>query len=237
MSLPKYIVEEVSHDRLFTVPSDSPVQTLNTNYYRYMFRLVVPKASTITITKKKAEKIIAYAKRMGGNGTIICESVISYRDVADWKYIPLPCVVIGVTDPVAKEIEDCIEFEGNLKKLRRDFETIEPCVLKFLPYDEPREYGKRYGYVRGYHNEFNWCGTWFDGEIERTEPVKAESQFVYRNVVSKFVNGVTDINKLTEYKTEEIYLRYTGNYAEYKIRLIARKGDYNLYLYCYAIGE
>ena len=47
---------------------------------------------------------------MGGNGTIICESVISYRDVADWKYIPLPCVVIGVTDPVAKEIEDCIEF-------------------------------------------------------------------------------------------------------------------------------
>lgn len=240
MSLPKYITDEIKKGALTTVPSDSQVQTLDRGYFNYMFRLVRTGRADFETIRNKAERIADYTERNGGFAKIISSSYVSYRENKKHTYNREECIIIGITDPVAKQIEDCVE---NMHK-HRDYVTYcEPCVLDFnLSKRYNKEYDNNgiYGYVRGYNDGYSWCGTWFDGKIERTDDVKAESQFVYKNVVSLFTNGVTDISRFIyeeNQSADEIWLQYNGVSAVYKIRLIARKGDYNLYLYCLPIGE
>lgn len=97
-------------------------------------------------------------------------------------------------------------------------------------------------YSRSDHNKYKWYCSWFDGkgkdivsEEDRLR-IGREAGVVTSDLHKLFPNGVADIRdtifskKCYTLSDDEGSLFYHGKYADYWARIIARQGDYNIYV-------
>lgn len=96
-------------------------------------------------------------------------------------------------------------------------------------------------YARCDHDGYKWWNTWWDGEAKEKAANLFDignecSDVVFDLMENVFPNGVQDISKYMMSGKAECLADKEGNiyclgkYANYWIRLIARKGDYNMYV-------
>lgn len=250
MNIPKYIEEEIKSGRMELIKNALQMK----NYYQYTFRLFsIPcdektKGRSIEKTIDIANKIVSFAKRNGavaelGEVDYCYQSKLTHSPYGGGKwgwYEKIEYIQIGITDPVCKVIEDIIEEqkEANYFK-KKTIRISERSIIDFKnASDKDFETKNKIGHIRADHDKYQWHGTWWNGDVDRTEEVYKESQFVYDNLTKRYPNGVvsiqSDIYEFTERLSEcEGNIYYEGEYADYWIRLIARQGDYNMYINCY----
>ena len=93
-------------------------------------------------------------------------------------------------------------------------------------------------YSRSDHDGYRWWNTWFTGKKDHPEKelIGKEAEEITFFFHEKLSNGVEDIMKCLEEGSiasigeNEGNLFYEGDYANYWIRFIARKRDYNMYV-------
>ena len=103
-------------------------------------------------------------------------------------------------------------------------------------------------YARCDHDGYKWWNTWWDGAAKNkvtnlSDIGKECSEVMFDLMENVFPKGVQDIyGYLLSGKTEclgdkEGNIYYLGTHANYWIRLIARKGDYNMYVKAFIKDE
>lgn len=102
-------------------------------------------------------------------------------------------------------------------------------------------------YSRSYHNKYSWYSSWFDGKgkdivsDEDRNKIGEEAGLITSDLYKLFPNGVVDISNTIFSKQcyslneDEGNLFYHGKYADYWARIIARQGDYNIYVKAFPI--
>lgn len=100
---------------------------------------------------------------------------------------------------------------------------------------------KKIGHARIDHDKYQWYKSWWNGDArnEATSSQINEINEVYRNVLQLFPNGVPSIKSYMQKHPEikisndEGNLYYSTKDTNFWIHLIARQGDYNIYIHCY----
>lgn len=97
---------------------------------------------------------------------------------------------------------------------------------------------------RSYHDKHAWRNAWFYDEAamvvsdDNRQLVEEEAIRITFDLYKMLPNGISDIRNLiysrkaecVGYSGEECNLYFEGKYADYWIRLIAKRGDYNMYV-------
>lgn len=99
---------------------------------------------------------------------------------------------------------------------------------------------KEIAYNRLYHDGYSWGNRWFSKKGSSDKKVISELDNVCNYMTETALkNGIKDIYKLAEkcnaqsFSYDEYNLFYKGKYTDVWIRMIARRGDYNLYIHFY----
>lgn len=96
------------------------------------------------------------------------------------------------------------------------------------------------GYVRADYDGKQWWGNYFPTRNAlRTNFYDKESQEIYSYLTTKFYNLEQlrlfyEKHPSAETATTEYCFYINGDIADYRVRLITREKDYNIYLYAYA---
>lgn len=99
---------------------------------------------------------------------------------------------------------------------------------------------KEIAYNRLDHNGYRWYNTWFPKNGTDNNKIISEMEKVSDYMTeSALKNGIKDIYKLAEkcnaqnLSYDEYNLFYKGKHTDVWIRMIPRRGDYNLYIHFY----
>ena len=104
--------------------------------------------------------------------------------------------------------------------------------------DESGEPVAEFGYVRADHDGYRWWNTWWPKhEALRTPELVAEGNALY----DAFRDAFPTLSAMTSWclkergvYDDEFNAYYVGNHGCYWLRMITRRGDYNLYLHIYS---
>lgn len=213
-----------------------------------------------------ADKIISFANRNGALTQIGKWDWVNFQPrQRDMKTEKVYFLQLGITDPVAFELEklispshvldsrgyeknmrlfDCYD-DGNTKVSQGWF--IKKSILNYTAKTEKEfDDGNLVLYSRNDHDRYSWHTKWFDAhkEIVSNETLNHignEATKITFDLHKKFINGVSDIRECLADEAERLSdtegnLYYDGLYADYWIRIIARQGDYNMYVKAYKKG-
>lgn len=107
--------------------------------------------------------------------------------------------------------------------------------------DWNKDDAKKIGHIRVDHDGYGWHNVWWGScaDKDTTPEQRDEINEVYREVLKLFPNGVSSISNYLHMWPEiassdvkgDLYCRMQN--VNYWIHLIARRGDYNIYLHCY----
>lgn len=217
------------------------------NYERYTFRLFARLKNNYEFTRDidetimDANNISSWAKENGAFSEV-GEKDWAWCNVSENKWIRLPFVMIGITDPVSFALE---------KKMDTDAEPDEITVngLPIMEHTRLTLQGQRpdglseeneIGYFRADHDRYRWHYTWWETNANlKTNDVKKEIDRIGTEVIFRtFPGGISSMYYYCyeiAMKTgkEEYYMFYEGDLCLYSIRMKLLRGDYNLYLHCY----
>lgn len=95
------------------------------------------------------------------------------------------------------------------------------------------------GYARAAHDKYRWWNTWWSvNDGLRTDDLVAEVNAVYdafkRSFKDRMAMGSWCRANLSSSGDDEYSAYYLGKHGFYWLRMIDRRGDYNLYLHCYS---
>lgn len=232
--LPKYILKEINEGRL------SESTSYIKEYERYTFVLVLGDRS-VDKTNLLAEKISKWAIRNNATSKISVDQKcwIKKPDDAFWELVQ--CILIGITDPVAKELEDAMEEIAYQDRVKiKHYSYVIPCKEQFF---EPNE-SMKICHLRADFS-YHWYSSWFIGEqhSKRTHREEEEINFVCKEIINHlFPDGILSMKNFNEEQnmqwnpSGEYNYFFKGNICNYWIRCITRKEDYNLYIKCYKKG-
>ena len=99
---------------------------------------------------------------------------------------------------------------------------------------------KKIAYNRLYHDGYRWYNTWFPKNGTDNNKIISEMEKISDYMTeSALKNGIKDIYKLAEECNaqslfyDEYDLFYKGKYTNVWIRMINRRGNYNMYIHFY----
>lgn len=245
MLLPKYLEKEILEGRFFELQEKSVLQM--NGFERYTFCLLKNENSRKEDALESiAEKIVGFAKKNNAsatmsNRTYVLEAVEEKSPYGKRTvHEKVECIAIGITDPVAKELEDFMdEHVEETETLCSQY--ADPCVIHFENSQsgcgEKFMTGELYGYIRADHDKYSWHNSWFVNE-NIPQQIKDELWSVYVQACNKFPDGVRSMWEEWDtieriHSDDEGNLYYKGSFADYWIRVIARQGDYNMYVKAY----
>lgn len=229
--IPKYILKEINKGMF------SEFTTYLRNFERYTYVLLVGDR-TAERTVVLAEKISNWSKRnmaLSKVGTMQ-KCWVKSNDDKFWELVE--CIPIGITDPVAKELEDAmddVDYQDRVKV--RHYSSVELSKDNFFVQDE----SMKICHLRA-DFDYRWHSSWFIGEKHNkmTFFEGKEITNVCDEIVSHlFPNGILSINTFNSEQnvawnpSGEYNYFFEGSFCNYWIRCITRKGDYNLYIKCY----
>lgn len=110
-------------------------------------------------------------------------------------------------------------------------------LLKTIPENFVCDDKKRIAHNRLDHDGYRWWNTWFPGiGPNGNEEMKKEMEEVSNFMVSLFPKGIPDMERMVQegkcerLSDDEHNLYIVGEYTDIWIRLILRRGDYNMYI-------
>lgn len=91
------------------------------------------------------------------------------------------------------------------------------------------------------HDGYKWWNTWFRAKGTSDKNVIEEMEAISDYMTNKLKKGITSIYELVydmvliplDSNQTEYNVFYEGEYINCWIRLITRRGDYNMYIHCY----
>ena len=201
-------------------------------------------ARSLEKTMALAEELCQWASKNGAR-TEIGEPDWAWYNVYDNQWEKITYIPMGITDPAAFELDSLIETNKVKEGTVLGKEVILRSLLP-LTTEMPEEWKdgmpneKLYGYFRADHDGYGWHYTWFDGEnAEKKDAVKEELNAVGTEVIFRmFPGGIQSMRlyladlKVDAIGSNEYNLYYRGK-CDYWVRLILRRGDYNIYLKAY----
>ena len=232
--IPKYILKEINEGMF------SEFTSYLSNFERYTYVLLAGDR-TAERTVALAEKISNWSKRnmaLSEVGTMQ-KCWVKSNDDKFWELVE--CIPIGITDPVAKELEDAmddVDYQDRVKV--RHYSSVELSKDTFFVQDE----SMKICHLRA-DFDYRWHSSWFIGEqcSKRTPMEEKEITRICNEIVEHlFPNGILSINTFNSEQnvawnpSGEYNYFFKGLLCNYWIRCITRKGDYNLYIKCYKRG-
>lgn len=232
--IPKYILKEINEGRF------SEFTSYLRNFERYTFVLLVDDRS-IEKAATLAEKISSWAKRNMALSKVGTIQKCWVKQPGDKLWELVECIPIGITDPVAKELEDAMEDVDYQDRVRiNHYSSVALCKENFFAQDE----SMKICHLRADFS-YRWSSSWFIGKQhnKRTPAEEKEITRVCNEIVDHlFPNGIRSINDFNSEQNVawnplgEYNYFFKGCLCNYWIRCITRKGDYNLYIKCYKKG-
>lgn len=232
--IPKYILKEINKGMF------SEFTTYLRNFERYTYVLLAGNR-TIEKTAALAEKISNWSKRNMALSTVGSMRKCWIKSSQSKLWELMDCIPIGITDPVAKELEDAmdeVDYQDRIKI--KHYSSVELSKDNHFTQDE----SKKICHLRA-DFDYCWHSSWFIGEqhSKRTFLEEEEVTKVCDEIVNHlFPNGILSIHEFNSEQnvawnpSGEYNYFFKGFLCNYWIRCITRKSDYNLYIKCYKKG-
>ncbi len=210
---------------------------------------------------KLAEKLIALQRRNGGNGILGPEDWFWFKEEQKSRYaterpleaVKVNCIKFGLSGNIEKAINDLyvnthvcdIQYGGKTVRVNGKMGYLmRACHTSFLTSCDSSLFKKRLYYSRNDHDGYKWWTTWWNGTADKSgrnmSEVMLEISNITTEVLRMFPDGLTqlgrlfyDPSKMEKISDTEGNLYYLGDHANYHIRLINRRGDYNVYVSAY----
>jgi hypothetical protein len=253
MKTPKYITELIETGEL------SLSRTYMKNYEECTFRLYGRNGTeeqsprSMQETMELAEKIRNWVYKNGGSSEIGDQDYVWWNPY-DRYWEKLPYLMFGISDPVSCQIkkmmqnpsEDEIKLDVTVQNRPiAEHSMIQPVVE--MPADMNMDENNLIGYFRAYHVGYRWYQTWFDNSQSesRTQQLTEEINFIATQIIYKMFPG--GVNTMGYYcdglgtgavvghneRDLEYNVYHRGDLCDCWIRLIPKRGDYNIYIKMY----